>query len=75
MAAKISLSSSYLTTKLHLLPKLPLASPSHIHYSPITNNSHFRINAKIGGDESDDADLKKGSGKRKFITKDQEPEQ
>ncbi|XP_021766347.1 uncharacterized protein LOC110730830 [Chenopodium quinoa] len=74
MAAKIALSSSYITTKIHLLPKLPSTSAPHIHYLPRTStNSHFRINAKLGGDDAE-AEQKK-SGKRKFITKEQEPEQ
>uniref|UniRef100_A0A803MGL5 Uncharacterized protein n=1 Tax=Chenopodium quinoa TaxID=63459 RepID=A0A803MGL5_CHEQI len=73
MAAKIALSSSYITTKIHLLPKLPSTSAPHIHYLPRTStNSHFRINAKLGGDDAE-AEQKK-SGKRKFITKEQEPE-
>ncbi|CAO2812926.1 unnamed protein product [Amaranthus hypochondriacus] len=71
MAAKIALSSSYITTKLYL-PKLPLTPLFHTHYSPKTCNSHFKINAKLGGDNS--AEPKK-DGKRKFITREQEPEQ
>ncbi|KNA16685.1 hypothetical protein SOVF_086870 [Spinacia oleracea] len=74
MAAKIGLSSSYVTTKLHCLPKLPSTSSPHFHYSPrICNHSHFRISAKLGGEDAE-AELKK-DGKRKFITKEQEPEQ
>ncbi|XP_057526954.1 uncharacterized protein LOC130806060 [Amaranthus tricolor] len=70
MAAKIALSSSYVT-KLYL-PKLPSTPLFHIHYSPKNCNSHFRINAKLGGD---DATEPKKDGKRKFITREQEPEQ
>ncbi|XP_010689275.2 uncharacterized protein LOC104903004 [Beta vulgaris subsp. vulgaris] len=70
MAAKI-LSSSYVTTKFHLLPKLPSSSASHFNYFPRTTNSHFKINSKLGGEEAES----KKDGKRKFITKEQEPEQ
>uniref|UniRef100_A0A7C9DAP2 Transmembrane protein n=3 Tax=Opuntia streptacantha TaxID=393608 RepID=A0A7C9DAP2_OPUST len=71
MAAKIALSSS-LTPKLALLHNnLHPISASQLHSSSKTSSSHFRINAKLGGS---DAEPKKG-GKRKFITKEEEPEQ
>ncbi|KVI10613.1 uncharacterized protein LOC112508016 [Cynara cardunculus var. scolymus] len=73
MAAKISISSSSATslaTKLHIPPK-----PSSFRSicPPRTNppNHHFKLRAKLGGEDSE---LGK-DGKKKFITKEQEPEQ
>lgn len=70
MAAKLAISSP-LTTK----PPLPtrLSSPA---LSPISGSSrpkakHFRIHAELGGEEGE----LKQKQKRKFITKEEEPEQ
>ncbi|KAL8141915.1 hypothetical protein V2J09_014947 [Rumex salicifolius] len=69
---KMALSSS-LSTRLPLPlkppPQLPFAGPFSISRTTVF---HFRVNANLGGGE---AESKKESGKKKFITKEQEPEQ
>ncbi|KAI3753493.1 hypothetical protein L2E82_25547 [Cichorium intybus] len=77
MAAKIAISTSSsssssatsLATKLHI-PPLPSSFRSIC--PPRTNpNRRFKLHAKLGGE---DAEVSK-DGKKKFITKEQEPEQ
>ncbi|KAF3443246.1 hypothetical protein FNV43_RR12928 [Rhamnella rubrinervis] len=74
MAAKLALSASPVTTKFPL-PSCPplLTPPCHIlNVSPNRRaGHHFKIHAKLGGG---DEEIKKG-GKKKFITRDEEPEQ
>ncbi|XP_038703559.1 uncharacterized protein LOC119999860 [Tripterygium wilfordii] len=69
MAARLALSSP-LTNQIPVLsnPK----SPSHNLSSPKTRPSHFRVQANSGG--GDDGEIK-SKGKRKFITREEEPEQ
>ncbi|KAI8011872.1 hypothetical protein LOK49_LG06G00868 [Camellia lanceoleosa] len=64
MAAKLALYSS-------LCPKLPFSTkePSFVPRTRV--HYHFRAHAELGGGEGE---VKQG-GKKKFITKDQEPEQ
>ncbi|KAI3769541.1 hypothetical protein L6452_00647 [Arctium lappa] len=70
MAAKIPISSysaTSLATKHHIPPK-----PSSFRsICPPRTNHHFKLLAKLGGE---DGELNK-DGKKKFITKEQEPEQ
>ncbi|KAJ9560724.1 hypothetical protein OSB04_005884 [Centaurea solstitialis] len=71
MAAKIPISSSSATslaTKLHIPPK-----PSSFRSisPPRTNYHHFKLQAKLGGEDTEAAK----DAKKKFITKEQEPEQ
>nr|XP_043621611.1 uncharacterized protein LOC122593285 [Erigeron canadensis] len=77
MAAKISisinsssLSATSLATKLHIPPK---PFPYQSFFPPKTHPTHrlFKLQAKLGGD---DGEVIKDS-KKKFITKEQEPEQ
>ncbi|XP_022140463.1 uncharacterized protein LOC111011130 [Momordica charantia] len=77
MAAKFALSSS-LTIKFPLqqnpssfFAPLPsgLSSPNP---KPKSRASRFKLVANLGGG---DAEIKKGGGKKKFITKEEEPEQ
>ncbi|XP_027331981.1 uncharacterized protein LOC113847216 isoform X2 [Abrus precatorius] len=69
MATKLTLSSP-LPFKTSFLPKSPLLSPPS--YSPTANVLAVKVHAKLGG--GDDEQVKKG-GKRKFITRDEEPQQ
>ena len=71
MAAKVALSSCFCT-------RLPLPSKSsspssltHTPTSPKKRAHHFSIHAKLGGG---DGEIKQG-GKKKFITREEEPEQ
>ncbi|PON46039.1 hypothetical protein PanWU01x14_254590 [Parasponia andersonii] len=72
MAARLALSSSPPTTKLQLpscsslLPHLPRSA-----ISPKRRAHRFKIHAELGGG---DGEIKKG-GKKKFITREEEPEQ
>ncbi|KAK9056817.1 hypothetical protein SSX86_024181 [Deinandra increscens subsp. villosa] len=73
MATKISISSSSSTTslftKLHIPPKTPSYRST---FSSRTNpNRHFKLEAKLGGGDGEASK----DGKKKFITKEQEPEQ
>ncbi|XP_059452004.1 uncharacterized protein LOC132182703 [Corylus avellana] len=71
MAAKVALSSSF-STKFPLPPKPSL--PSHFpctYILPKTRVHHLRFHANLGGGEGE---IKKG-GKKKFITREEEPEQ
>ncbi|KAA8524868.1 hypothetical protein F0562_011291 [Nyssa sinensis] len=71
MAAKMALSSS-LSTKLPLSTKQSSLCPvSPTFCSPKIRPCHFKIHANLGGGEGE---VKQG-GKRKFITRDEEPEQ
>ncbi|KAK2985676.1 hypothetical protein RJ640_011904 [Escallonia rubra] len=70
MAAKVAISSS-LSTKLPLptRPSSPSLSPA---FCPTGRRSkNFKIHANLGGGEGE----VKESGKKKFITKEEEPEQ
>ncbi|KAL5540249.1 hypothetical protein UlMin_044489 [Ulmus minor] len=71
MAANLALSSSP-ATKFPLPPcytsNLP---PLSDHFTPMRRAHHFKIHANLGGG---DGEVKKG-GKKKFITREQEPEQ
>ncbi len=71
MATKVTLSSP-LPFKTSLLPKSLSLSPvlSSLR-SPKTNVAGVKVHAKLGGG---DEEIKKG-GKRKFITRDEEPQQ
>ncbi|KAK1439764.1 hypothetical protein QVD17_05584 [Tagetes erecta] len=72
MASKIAIftsSATSLTTNLHLPPKTP--SNRSIYPSSTKPNHRFKLQAKLGGG---DGDVSK-DGKKKFITKEQEPEQ
>ncbi|OVA02184.1 hypothetical protein BVC80_8785g19 [Macleaya cordata] len=68
--SKMTLSSP--TSINSLLPK-PLLSPlpHKKFYSPKRKPQKFQVHAKLGGGEED---IKKG-GKKKFITREEEPEQ
>ncbi|KAE8075519.1 hypothetical protein FH972_014227 [Carpinus fangiana] len=71
MAAKVALYSSF-STKFPLPPKPSLPSPFPCTYIlPKTRVHHLRIHANLGGGEGE---IKKG-GKKKFITREEEPEQ
>ncbi|XP_061344151.1 uncharacterized protein LOC133290104 [Gastrolobium bilobum] len=71
MAAKVTLSSS-LAFKTSFLPKSPSLSPVlHSLTSPKTNVLGVKVHAKLGGG---DEEAKQG-GKKKFITRDEEPQQ
>ncbi|XP_057464587.1 uncharacterized protein LOC130754392 [Actinidia eriantha] len=71
MAAKVSLYSS-LSAKLPLSTKVPFSSPvSYTLSSPRTRAHHFKVHANLGGGEGE----AKQGGKKKFITRDEEPEQ
>ncbi|KAJ7964695.1 Acyl carrier protein [Quillaja saponaria] len=70
MAAKVTLSSS-LSTKTSLLPKPSSLSPSSCTFSSPKTRVHFKIHAKLSGG---DGEIKKG-GKKKFITREEEPQQ
>ncbi|CAI8587158.1 unnamed protein product [Vicia faba] len=66
---KVILLYSPLTFKTSFLPKSP--SLSHTIVSPKTTNLGLKVHARLGGR---DEETKKGE-KKKFITKEQEPEQ
>ncbi|GMY09666.1 5'-AMP-activated protein kinase beta-2 subunit protein, putative isoform 1 [Fagus crenata] len=71
MAAQMALSSS-LSTQFPLPPKPSLPSPFSCTYIlPKTRVHHFKIYANLGGGEGE---IKK-EGKKKFITREEEPEQ
>ncbi|KAM0063088.1 hypothetical protein Hdeb2414_s0003g00087011 [Helianthus debilis subsp. tardiflorus] len=65
-----SSSATSLASNLHI----PRKTPSHrpIYPSRTTPNHRFKIQAKLGGE---DAEVGKDGKKKKFITKEQEPEQ
>ncbi|PWA30870.1 hypothetical protein CTI12_AA626100 [Artemisia annua] len=72
MAAKIAISttsSTSLATKFHIPPKP--SSYQSICPPRTTPNHRFKLQAKLGGE---DGEVTK-DGKKKFITKEQEPEQ
>ncbi|KAM7495290.1 hypothetical protein LguiB_029899 [Lonicera macranthoides] len=78
MAAKCAISSSSSSSSSSFITKFPLptkllSSPSHSHTTcssrPKANG--FKIFAELGGGEGE----VKQSGKKKFITKEQEPDQ
>ncbi|XP_052178901.1 uncharacterized protein LOC127792452 [Diospyros lotus] len=69
MAAKVALYSS-LSGKLLLPTKGPSSFPASSSPKP-RRVHHFRIHAKLGGGEGE---VKQG-GKKKFITREEEPEQ
>ncbi|KAK9285449.1 hypothetical protein L1049_024642 [Liquidambar formosana] len=70
MAAKVALSSS-LNTKFPSPHKPSSPSPiTHTLSSPRTRVHHFKIHAKLGGG---DGEIKQ-AGKKKFITREEEPE-
>ncbi|XP_059662868.1 uncharacterized protein LOC132308707 [Cornus florida] len=72
MATKVALSSSF-STKFSIPAKQSSPSPV-FHYtlcSPKTRAHLFKIHAELGGGEGE---VKQG-GKKKFITRDEEPEQ
>ncbi|KAK4768413.1 hypothetical protein SAY87_003554 [Trapa incisa] len=80
MAAQLGISSpssstSYLITKI-AFPFNPRFNSSLLHplpaSPPSTRSRSLKIHAQIGGG---DGELNKGGGKKKFITKDEEPEQ
>lgn len=72
MAAKVALSSSF-STKASLPPKLSQQSPLlEIHCSPKKRLQHFKIHANLGGG---DGEVKEVGKKKKFITREEEPEQ
>ncbi|KAK4279094.1 hypothetical protein QN277_016849 [Acacia crassicarpa] len=74
MAAKLALSSS-LTFKSSFLPNPSSSSPSLLNpffTLPRTRPLRFKLHARLGGGE--DSEDKKG-GKKKFITRDEEPQQ
>ncbi|KAK9663969.1 hypothetical protein RND81_14G010000 [Saponaria officinalis] len=74
MAAKIAIMSSSLTTRLSPHnTKLAAASSSSNNQHSLRRMMNFRVNANLG-ESSSDGEQKKGD-KRKFITKEQEPEQ
>ncbi|XP_076922405.1 uncharacterized protein LOC143584186 [Bidens hawaiensis] len=60
-----------LTTKLHIPPKTPSHRP--IKPSRTYPNHHFKLQAKLGGEDGEVG--KDGKKKKKFITKEQEPDQ
>ncbi|KAF8409731.1 hypothetical protein HHK36_005810 [Tetracentron sinense] len=72
MAAKVALSSS-LSTIPSLPPNSSSLSPLSCtqFFSPKKRVHHFKIHANLGGG---DGDIKQG-GKKKFITREEEPEQ
>ncbi|KAI3809695.1 hypothetical protein L1987_19293 [Smallanthus sonchifolius] len=72
MATKIAISTSSATslaTKLHIPPKTP--SYRSIPPSRTSPNHRFKLQAKLGGGDGEASK----DGKKKFITKEQEPEQ
>ncbi|KAH9606637.1 hypothetical protein KSS87_013073 [Heliosperma pusillum] len=73
MAAKLAIISTSLTTKFPpSTTLLPTSSTSNnIHYC--SRRTNFRVNANLGGSSTDGEEKK--DDKRKFITKEQEPEQ
>ncbi|GLT27456.1 hypothetical protein SLA2020_024530 [Shorea laevis] len=73
MAAKMPLSSS-LNTHVPVLPKLSSLLSSafpQTFRSPKKNTKQFKIHANIGGGDEEP----KPKGKKKFITREEEPEQ
>ncbi|KAL6975502.1 hypothetical protein U1Q18_024298 [Sarracenia purpurea var. burkii] len=73
MAAKVALYSS-LTPKFSFPIKEPTSSSSPLSYTLCPSTSrihHLRVQSKLGGGEGK---VKQG-GKKKFITRDEEPEQ
>ncbi|XP_047333649.1 uncharacterized protein LOC124937430 [Impatiens glandulifera] len=75
MATKVALLSSPLSSKL---PRSTNGSSSFSFPLSTTTprkraSLHFKLNAKLGGDG--EGEIKQGSGKKKFITKEEEPEQ
>ncbi|PKI76866.1 uncharacterized protein LOC116215413 [Punica granatum] len=78
MAAQVSLSAS--SSSSFLSKRVPFPCNLKLHRSlrhslsapPSTGPRSFKIHAKLGGE---DGELKKGGGKKKFITREEEPEQ
>ncbi|KAH7844130.1 hypothetical protein Vadar_024641 [Vaccinium darrowii] len=71
MAEKVALYSSF-SPKLPISTKKPSSSPVRYILCPKrTRVHHIRVHAQLGGGEGD---VKQGE-KKKFITKDQEPEE
>ncbi|KAL9241202.1 hypothetical protein vseg_015337 [Gypsophila vaccaria] len=72
MAAKLAIMSSSSLT--HTRPATSLSSSSSSSNNRCFRRMKFRINANLGESSSEGGEQKKGD-KRKFITKEQEPEQ
>ncbi|KAK3184543.1 hypothetical protein Dsin_031829 [Dipteronia sinensis] len=76
MAAKLAISSSLITTtttKVSVLQKQCTFSQHPLNHShSLRRTHHFRINANLGG--GGDGELKP-KGKRKFVTREEEPEE
>ncbi|XP_048434201.1 uncharacterized protein LOC125474458 isoform X2 [Pyrus x bretschneideri] len=71
MAAKLAL---YFPTTIFLSPSTPLPPLYPSSFTPISHKRRphsFKIHADLGGG---DGEVNKGSGKKKFITREQEPE-